>query len=91
MALGGCTGSDVAVILKKKKIEVTNFELHLNADVAEEHPKVFSKIHIEFIFEGKNLESKDIERAIELSQSRYCPITQMLKPSVEIKTSFKII
>jgi putative redox protein len=91
LALGGCTGSDVAVILKKKKIEVTNFELHLNADVAEEHPKVFTKIHIEFIFEGKNLKSTDIERAIELSQTKYCPITQMLKSSVEIKTSYKII
>jgi uncharacterized OsmC-like protein len=44
----------------KKKSEVTNFELHLNADIAEKHPKRFTKIHIEFIFEGKMLESKDI-------------------------------
>ena len=90
LSLGSCTGSDVAAILKKKKIKLSNFELLLNAEVAEEHPKVFTKIHIEFIFQGNNLDSKQLERAIELSQEKYCPITQMLKSSVKITTSYKI-
>jgi len=90
LSLGSCTGSDVAAILKKKKIKLSNFELLLNAEVAEEHPKVFTKIHIEFIFQGNNLDSKQLERAIELSQKKYCPITQMLKSSVKITTSYKI-
>ena len=90
LSLGSCTGSDVAAILKKKKIKLSNFELNLNAEVAEEHPKVFTKIHIEFIFQGNNLDSKQLERAIELSQEKYCPITQMLKSSVKITTSYKI-
>ena len=77
--------------LKKKKIELTKFEIHLNAEEAMEHPKIFTKIHIEFIFQGKELDSKQLERAIYLSQNKYCPITQMLKPSVEITTSYKII
>ena len=90
LSLGSCTGSDVAAILKKKKIKLSNFELLLNAEVAEEHPRVFTKIHIEFIFQGNNLDSKQLERSIELSQKKYCPITQMLKSSVKITTSYKI-
>ena len=70
--------------------EFTDFEIHLDAEEAKDHPKVFTKIHIEFLFRGKDLNSKHIERAIELSQNKYCPITYMLKSSVEINTSYKI-
>lgn len=90
LALGTCTGSDVVMILNKKKMEFTDFEIHLDAEEAKDHPKVFTKIHIEFLFRGKDLNSKHIERAIELSQNKYCPITYMLKSSVEINTSYKI-
>ncbi len=90
LSLGSCTGSDVVAILKKKRIKLSSFELHLNAEVSKDHPKVFTKIHIEFIFQGKDLDRKNLERAIELSQTKYCPITQMLKSSVEITTSYKI-
>jgi putative redox protein len=91
LSLGSCTASDVASILNKKKIKLTKFEINLDAEEAEEHPKVFTKIHIEFIFQGENLDPKQLERAIELSDSKYCPITSMLRPNVEIITSYKII
>ena len=91
LSLGGCTGSDVAAILKKKKINLSYFELVIDAEEAKDHPKVFTKIHIEYIFQGENLDSKQLERAIDLSQRKYCPITKMLKSSVEITSSFKII
>ena len=90
LALGTCTGSDVVTILNKKKMKFTDFELHLDAEEAKDHPKVFTKIHIEFLFRGKDLNSNHIERAIELSQNKYCPITHMLKSSVEINTSYKL-
>lgn len=90
LSLGSCTGSDVAAILNKKKVKLTNFEIHLEAEVEKEHPKVFKNIHIEFIFQGKDLDPKHLERAIELSHEKYCPITQMLKHSVVITTSYKI-
>jgi len=83
-------GSDVVTILNKKKMKFTDFELHLDAEEAKDHPKVFTKIHIEFLFRGKDLNSNHIERAIELSQNKYCPITYMLKSSVEINTSYKL-
>ena len=90
LALGTCTGSDVVTILNKKKMKFTDFELRLDAEEAKDHPKVFTKIHIEFLFRGKDLNSNHIERAIELSQNKYCPITHMLKSSVEINTSYKL-
>lgn len=91
LALGGCTASDVAVILKKKKINYTNLEVNLTAEMQETHPQVFTKIHIEFIIEGKNIPNEAVERAIELSQKTYCSVTAMLQKSVEITHSHKII
>lgn len=91
LSLAGCTGSDVVVILQKKKVQLDNFEMNITADVAEEHPQVYTKINLEFIFYGKNIQEKDVERAIELSQTKYCSVTHMLKQAVEITHSYKII
>ena len=91
IALGGCTGSDVITILQKKKVQISNFEMNISADVAEEHPQVFTKINVEYVFHGKDIQEKDVERAIELSQTKYCSVTHMLKKAVEITHSFKIV
>jgi putative redox protein len=90
-ALAGCTGSDVAVILNKKKIKYDNFELNISADVQEEHPQVFTKIHVEYVFYGKDIPVADVERAIELSQTKYCSVTKMLEKAASITHSYKII
>ncbi len=91
LALGGCTGSDVASILGKKKIKLDGFEMNISADVADEHPQVFTKMHLEYIFYGKNLPEKDIERAIDLSLTKYCSVTAMLQKAMPIEHSYKII
>lgn len=91
IALGGCTGSDVVTILQKKKVKLDDFEMNITADVAEEHPQVFTKINIEYVFYGKDIQQKDIERAIELSQTKYCSVTHMLNKAMPITHSFKII
>ena len=91
IALGGCTGSDVITILQKKKVQISNFEMNISADVAEEHPQVFTKINVEYVFHGKDIQEKDVERAIELSQTKYCSVTHMLKKAVEITHSLKIV
>jgi putative redox protein len=91
IALGGCTGSDVITILQKKKVQIDDFEMNISADVADEHPQVFTKINVEYIFYGKNILEKDVERAIELSQTKYCSVTHMLNKAAEITHSFKII
>lgn len=90
LALGGCTGSDVAVILKKKKIDVDGFDIFLTAEVQETHPQVYTKINLEYVFYGNDIPKEAVERAIELSQKTYCSVTAMLQKSIEITHSFRI-
>lgn len=91
LSLAGCTGSDVIAILQKKKIDLKGFEINITAEQQEEHPQVYTKIHLEFVFYGKSIADKDVERAIELSQTKYCSVTVMLQKAVEITHSHKII
>ncbi|HEX7357152.1 MAG TPA: OsmC family protein [Ignavibacteriaceae bacterium] len=91
IALGGCSGSDITSILSKKKIKVDEFEMNISAEVAEEHPQVYTKMHIEFVFKGKNIPAKDVERAIELSITKYCSVTAMLQKAMPIEHSYRIV
>lgn len=91
IALGGCAGSDITSILTKKKIKVDGFEMNITAESAEEHPQVFTKMHIEFVFTGKNIPVKDVERAIELSLTKYCSVTAMLQKAMPIEHSYRIV
>lgn len=86
----GCAGADVASILEKMRTKLDTFEIHVQAERAEEHPKVFTRIHLSFLFRGKELESKQIERAIELTRTKYCPVWAILKETVEITYSYDI-
>lgn len=90
IGLGGCTGSDVVTILQKKKVNIEGFEMNITSDVSEEHPQVFTKIHVEYVFYGKGLQEKDIERAIELSMTKYCSVTAMLSKAMPVTHSFRI-
>lgn len=91
MGLAGCTASDVIPILKKKKVQLQDFEINIIAEVAEEHPQVFTLINLEYIFYGKDIQEKDVERAIELSLTKYCSVTAMLQKAVEIKHTYRIV
>jgi putative redox protein len=91
LSLAGCTGSDVISILSKKRTPLDDFEINIKADVADEHPQVFTKIDLEYVFYGKNLNVKDIVRAIELSQTKYCSVTAMLQKAVEMTHSYRIV
>ncbi len=90
MSLAGCTGSDVASVLTKKRVNLDGFDIHIEADESEEHPIVFTKIHIEYVFFGKDIAEKDVERAIELSQTKYCGVTAMLEKACEITHSYRV-
>ena len=67
-----------------------DFEIEIEAERAEEHPKVFTKIDLKYIFYGENIKSEDVERAIDLSENKYCSATAMLRSTVEITSSFEI-
>jgi putative redox protein len=90
LALAGCTSMDVIPILQKKRAPVEDFELHVKANVAEEHPQVFTDIHLEYVFYGEGINPADVERAIELSTTKYCSVSAMLKTSVKITHSYRI-
>ena len=90
VSLGGCTGADVASILYKMKEPVSRFEIDIEAENATEHPKVFTKIHLRYKFWGENLNSNNIEKAISLSQDKYCSVTAMLIKAVEITHSYEV-
>lgn len=89
-ALGGCTGADVASILYKMKENVSRFEISLDAEVADEHPKIYTNIHLTYKFWGKNLKEENISKAISLSQDKYCSVSAMLKKSVNITFSYQM-
>lgn len=91
IALAGCTASDVVTILEKKKIFLENFEINITAEVQDEHPQVYTKIDLEYVFYGKNIPIDTVERAIELSQTKYCSVTAMLQKSVEITHHYRIV
>ncbi len=91
LALASCTAMDVISIMKKKRQNMTGFEVEFEGERAEEHPKVYKWIKLKFIFRGKNLSSEAAERSIYLSQTKYCPISAMLSRSVKIETSYEII
>ena len=90
LGLGGCTGSDVASILAKKRVKLDGFEMNIETEVSDEHPQVFTKLHLEYVFYGKDINPKDVERAIELSQTKYCGVTKMYEKAMEITHSYRI-
>lgn len=91
VSLAGCSGADVAAILQKKRAAYEKFEIRISAESADTHPKVYTKIHLEYIISGNEIKEKDLVRAIELSQNTYCAVTAMLNKAVEITYSHKII
>lgn len=84
VALGGCTGMDVVSILKKMRIEPEYFNVEVSGEMTEEHPKYYDKIHIRYVFRGENLPMEKLEKAVNLSQDRYCGVSAMLSKAATI-------
>ncbi len=91
IASGSCTAMDVIDILRKKKQDVTSFEVRVIGLRAVEHPKVFTEIDLEYVVTGRSIDSKAVERAIELSLTKYCSVNAMLVASVKINHRYQII
>lgn len=88
---GGCTAFDVVMILQKSRQKVTHCDVKLIATRAKTDPKVFTHIHFHFTVSGDDLSESSVERAITLSQEKYCSASIMLAHSVEITHDFEII
>lgn len=90
IGLAGCTAMDVISILAKKRQDVTEFEVQVQAGRAAEHPKVFTDATIEYFFTGHKLDEAAVVRAIELSAVRYCPAQAMFSQIMPIKLIYHI-
>ena len=84
VSLAGCTGMDVISILKKMRIEPEYFNIEVEANMTDEHPKYYDKIHLKYIFRGDNLSMDKLEKAVNLSQNRYCGVSALLGKGAEI-------
>ncbi|MCS7040716.1 MAG: OsmC family protein [Caldilineales bacterium] len=91
IGLAGCTAMDVISILLKKRQQVTGFEVRVQAERANDHPRVFTDIAIEYIVRGRGIDPAAVERAIELSETKYCSAHAMLAKAVPIHHTYRII
>jgi putative redox protein len=89
-ALMGCTAMDVVSILKKMRVEFDLFEVHEEHERAEQHPKVYTKIHMTYKFEGEDIDPEKVKKAVRLSMERYCPVSAMMKSSVDVAYDISI-
>ncbi len=91
MGTGGCTAYDVVHILRKSRAPVTDCVVHIDAERAQEDPKVFTKIHFHFVVTGKGLKPQVVERAVSLSAEKYCSASIMLGKTATITHDFEIV
>ena len=90
IALAGCTAMDVISILVKKKMDVTSFEVKVNADRAADPPKRITKAVLEYVVRGRGVDEASVRRAIELSVTKYCSVHATLKDSFPIALTYSI-
>ena len=91
LGLGGCTAFDVVDILKKKREQVTGCVVEIEAERAEEPPKIFTKIHVRYIVSGKSIKDESVKRAVELSAEKYCSVSIMLGKTATMTHDYQII
>ena len=90
LGMGGCTAYDVVSILQKARQQVAECRLEMSAKRADDHPRVFTEIHIHFLLAGEKLSEKQVEKAIRLSAEKYCSASIMLGETAKITHDFEI-
>ncbi len=91
VSLGSCTAMDVVSILKKMRTDLESLTVNIDSEQASEHPKIFTKINIQYNFTGRHIKEENVKKAIELSQEKYCSVSAMLKEKAEITYNWNII
>ena len=91
VALGSCTATDVASILKKKRQRVTSYTVEVSGERRTEYPRSYTLMKVHHILTGTAISPQAVAHAIELSDNKYCSVAATLKPNVEIQTTFEII
>ncbi|UGU14187.1 OsmC family protein [Sinomicrobium kalidii] len=89
-SVAGCSGLDIASLIRKMKLEVDDFVIEIDAELTEEHPKYYHAVTVEYHFHGNNLDEKKLQRAVDLSVEKYCGVMEMFRhfAKMDIKTFF---
>ena len=90
-ALAGCTGVDVVMILKKMKVEYEALNIIVEGELTEDHPKYYNKMKIVYQFKGKGLPMGKLEKAVKLSEEKYCGVSAVYKQAMEMETEVRVI
>ena len=91
LALGSCTGVDVISILRKKRQQISDYRIEVSGERREEHPRAYTRLFVKHIVRGRSVSREAVERAIELSDQKYCSVAATLRGTAEIITSYEII
>ncbi len=91
VGLGGCSAFDVVKILKKSRQLIEDCQVAIEAERADEIPAVFTKIHLHYLIGGRDLNTKQVQRAIDLSVEKYCSVIKMLRPNVNISYDHELL
>lgn len=90
-SLAGCTGVDIVNILKKKRVNFSDLQIKVSGTRADTHPKVYTDIYVSYLIWGEDIKEKDIEKAIHLSEDKYCSVSAMLKSTAKIHSDYQIL
>lgn len=89
-AVAGCTGIDVVRILQKQRQKLTSLEIEVTAHQSDEYPRPFHTVEVKYIARGENLDEKKLAKAVELSEEKYCVVSQTLRAEAKIVTSYEV-
>lgn len=91
VSLGACTGLDVISILRKKRQDVTHYSINVFANEAADHPKIYTSILVEHVVGGRDIDPKAVERSIELSITKYCPVHALLSKVIPVEHVYRVL
>ena len=90
LSLAGCTAMDVISILRKMRVELDDFNVEVQADQTDEHPKHYHKMHVVYSFEGTDLPLDKVKKAVNLSEERYCGVSAVYRKAIELTSEIRI-
>jgi putative redox protein len=91
MSLAGCTGYDLAMIIGKMKLEVVDFRIIVEGTLTEDHPRYYESMHVVYEFTGKDLPLEKLQRAVTLSEDKYCGVMAVYKKVIKMSSEIRII
>jgi len=89
-ALGGCTGMDVVSISRKQRQRLTNLEILVSGERVADFPRVYGKVHVDYRLRGSNLREKAVQKAIQLSEDKYCSVGATIKKTAKLSHSYSV-